>query len=191
MKLVLVTGPASEPVSVQEAADHLRVDFGDDDALISARIGAAREWAEDFTRRQFITATYDLYFDSWPAFPIVLPRPPLASVTSITYYDEDDTAAVWAASNYYVDTAAEPGRIVLKTGAVAPSVTLREANAVVVRFVAGYGAAGDVPEKVRAAILLTVGDLYENRENTVIGAGNSLVEVPFGAKALLWPLRVL
>lgn len=188
MKLQLVSGPVAEPVPLETAKDHLRVDHSDEDALIYGYVTAAREWAEAFTRRAFGSQTYDLYFDGWPRFPLTLPRAPLQSVTAIYYTDENGSEGTLSASDYLVDTAAEPGRIVLKRTAALPTVTLQETNGVRVRFVAGHE---DTPWKVQAAILVILGDLYENRENTVIMPGASRIEVPFGVKALLWPIRVL
>jgi uncharacterized phiE125 gp8 family phage protein len=188
MKLVIATAATSEPVTVADAADHLRVDFSDDDALIASQLQAAREYAETFTRRAFITRTYDLWFDEWPSFPLLLPHPPLQSVTSIKYYDEDDTEATWAATNYLVDAYSTPGRIVEKSDADSVSVTLREANAVKVTFVAGYGSASAVPEQLKAAMLLMTGDLYEHRENTITGTIVSSVNLT--VQNLLWPYRV-
>jgi uncharacterized phiE125 gp8 family phage protein len=50
MSLVLNTPPATEPVSLAEAKAHLKVDTGDDDALISALISAARTRAAGYSR---------------------------------------------------------------------------------------------------------------------------------------------
>lgn len=41
---------------------------------------------------------------------------------------------------------------------------------------------------IRAAVLLILGHLYANRENTVTGV--SVQALPMGAHALLWPYRV-
>ncbi|WP_313369173.1 head-tail connector protein [Achromobacter animicus] len=41
---------------------------------------------------------------------------------------------------------------------------------------------------VKAALLLTVGSLYEHREDAVVG--QSVAKLPRGAEALLWPHRV-
>ena len=56
------------------------------------------------------------------------------------------------------------------------------------------GTAGDAPmvanDAVRAAILLTLGKLYAYREDAVAGVSSSVIELPGGAKALLFPYRV-
>lgn len=53
------------------------------------------------------------------------------------------------------------------------------------------GTAGDSPmlvnDLIRAAILLIFGDLYQQRENTVIAA--TVESLPLGAKQLLQPFR--
>lgn len=69
MPSVLVSGPASEPVTLAEAKLHLRVETGmtDDDTLISALIVAARQVAETITRRALITQTWRLVLDQFPA----------------------------------------------------------------------------------------------------------------------------
>lgn len=191
MALKLVTGPAAEPVSVSEAKSHLRVDLADDDTLIGNYITAARQWCEAFTRRALVTQTWDLTFDYWPTYEIRLPLPPLQSVTSISYTDQDGSTSTFSSSNYFVDTTGEPGRIVLKSFATWPSVVLREAAGVTVRFVAGYGNAATVPQAIKSAMLLVVGTLYENREDVVAGQGVTLGRLPFGVDALLWPWRAL
>jgi uncharacterized phiE125 gp8 family phage protein len=69
MPFVLVTPPASEPVSLAEAKLHLRVETGmtDDDTLISALIVAARQVVETITRRALITQVWKLVLDQFPA----------------------------------------------------------------------------------------------------------------------------
>jgi uncharacterized phiE125 gp8 family phage protein len=67
--------PAAEPVSLEEAKAHLRVDGSDDDAMIGLWIAAAREAAENTCRRAFVTQEWDLYLDAFPqpSFYGVLP----------------------------------------------------------------------------------------------------------------------
>jgi hypothetical protein len=205
--LILVTPPAAEPLTLAEAKAHLRIDGTDDDALIGDLIAAARQAAEEHTRRALVTQTWRLTLDRFPAKPlpwwdgvrqgadvaaaanaIELPRPPLASVTSVTAYDDADTATVMPSADYFVDSDREPGRIVLRSGKTWPTVE-RVAGGVEVVFVAGYGAASDVPEAIRQGVLLLVGHLDENRETTAVGAAPA--EIPLGATALWRPYRVL
>lgn len=191
MGLVLLTGPAEEPATVAEAKAHLRVDTAEDDTLIGYLITAAREHVESHCRRALVTQTWDLFLDDYPAGDeIALPWPRLRSVESIQYHKEDGTSATFSSSNYAVDTASEPGRVALASGASWPTAELRPVNGFQVRFQAGYGAAGTVPRAIKQAILLIVGALYENREQIVVAQGVNISALPFGAWALLGPYRV-
>lgn len=191
MKLVLVTAPASEPITLVEAKAHLRVDFADDDTLIGAFLTAARQTAEAYTWRAFYTTTFDLFLDAFPGCDrITLPRPPLASVTGVYYTPDGSSEQTFASSNYHVDTAGEPGGVVLKTGYTWPSDTLQAVNGVRVRFVAGWASTANIPATLVHGVKLLLGHLYENREGIVVGQGISLAELPMGIKYLLDAERV-
>jgi len=166
--------PTTLPVTLQEAKDHLRVDVTDDDGLITAQINAATSWVEEYTGRQLITATYLLTLDCfpfWDTTSITLPRPPAISVTSITYTKTDETEGTVTGTDYVLDNSDDLGRhrVFLKDAFSWPSDTRNHA-AVRVLYKAGYGAAASaVPEVFKSAIKLMVGDMYENRERTVVG----------------------
>jgi uncharacterized phiE125 gp8 family phage protein len=179
MNLRLITAPAAEPVSVATAKTYLRVDGSDDDALITSLIKAAREKAEELTRRAFITQTWDMSFNEWPSdWRLKVYRPPLQSITSVKYLDSDNVEHTW--TDYTVDIASEPGVIILES---LPSASLRRSGAITVRFVAGYGAAGsNVPERINNAILALVAHWYENRES---------LDVPAGLKAVFMSERAV
>lgn len=182
MSLQLVTPPAIEPVTLDEAKAHLKVDVSDDDTLIASLIAAARARAEWHTGRAFITQSWLYARDGWPCAPFELPLPPLQSVTSITVTDTADNATVLDASLYRVDTGANPARIAWKETTLPPT-NLRNLNALEVAFTAGYGdAAADVPEAIRAAILAIVADLYLHRGDDA--------PTPDAALMLLAPYRV-
>lgn len=187
--LTRVTDPTAEPVSLAEAKTHLRVDTTADDALIASLVVAAREAIEEISGRSLMTQTWDLVFDAFPDAPFTVPRPPLASVTHITYTDKDGNESTFASANYVVDTNSEPGRVALATDAEWPSTTLYPIGAVVVRFVAGYGNAGDVPERYLQALKLVIGHWYENRE-AIATTGAMPKEMPLAVQALLWMNRV-
>jgi len=164
--------------------------YSAEDSLISGLITAAREYCQGFQNRAFVNQTWYLWLDAWPAGDYIsIPLPPLSTITAITYYDTDDTAATFAAASYFVDNINEPGRVILNYGESWPSTTLRPANAICVEYVCGYGAtSASVPQVVRQAMLLLIGHLYENRE---AGIDSALQEIPFGVKALLSLDRVV
>lgn len=182
MRLKLKTAPAVEPITLDEAKLHLRVDSTDDNALISALITTARQLAERETKRAFITQTWEMYLDTAPA-EVDIPKPPLqATGLSIRVIDEAGAETVVGATLYDVDASENsPGRVKLKSGYAWP--THRGFASFIIEFKAGYGDAGaDVPEALKQGILQLLLHLYENR-----GAE----EIPKGLKALFWPFKIL
>jgi uncharacterized phiE125 gp8 family phage protein len=178
MALVCIEPPATEPVSLSDAKLRLRVDSSDEDALIARAIVAAREYAENYTHRQLVTARYRLEMDGPPVgrrrwAELQIPRPPLASVESVRYrkpgaieYTEIDPSC------YAVDTASVPGRVILLDGW--PALDTMRPGAIAVDFTAGTE-----PERVPAgiveAILVMVGDAYENRSSIIVGTVSSQI----------------
>ena len=184
MPLILTTSPAIEPVTLDEAKAHLKVDTTDDDALIGTLISAGRAKAEWATGRAFITQGWTLAADAWPDDGVFeIPFPPLQSVASVTAYALDDTATALDPATYQVDAVSSPARLALKANA-SPPVNLRALNAVQIVFIAGYGnSESDVPALIREAILEIVADLYVNRGDTN--------DIPLAAMALLAPYRII
>ncbi len=181
MNLRLVTAPAKEPVSVQEAKDHLKILHALEDGYIGSLVKAATKMAEDFLNRALIEQEWELLFDFFPRSPINIPLPPLQSIDSVKYIDSEGVLQTLAPSEYETDTAGFIGRLSLRDGKSWPS-TKRTTNAVVVAFTAGYGDdPGNVPEPIRQGIKVAVAALYENREEA---------KLPFAAESLLWPYRV-
>jgi len=139
-----------------------------EDALLTAIITAAREHIEDITGRALITQAWDCYLDAWPGWGnnIVLPFGNLQSVTHIKWTDSDGAETTLTENtDYLVETSGDGnGRIVLPYGGSWPSGTLYPSNPIVIRIVCGWASAAAVPFKIKAALLLVAGDLYENRE---------------------------
>ncbi|NSW92315.1 MAG: phage head-tail connector protein [Firmicutes bacterium] len=188
MALKLITPPSIEPITLEEAKAHIRVDGADEDILITSLITTAREYCESFQNRAYITQVWELILDAFPASPFNIPRPPLQSVDSIKYTDSDGLETTFDSTNYIVDTDSEPGRVALATGIVWPSMTLKSIGGVKIRFTAGYGDAAAVPMMIKQAMLLLIGHWYENREASFIGHVSR--EIEFAVHALLWPERV-
>lgn len=189
----LVTAPVNAAMSVADAKAHVRVDFNDDDDYIDGLISVATKAIENETARKFITQTWDLYLDAFPASgSIRLPFGSLQSVSSLKYTDSANAESTVATTVYDVVTWEDPGRITLAYSQTWPVPTLRAAGGVVVRFVCGYGdAASDIPEPLVQAMKLTIGHLYENREEVMIGQGITSIELPRAVQSLISPYRLL
>jgi uncharacterized phiE125 gp8 family phage protein len=189
MGLKVATPPEVEPVTLAEAKAHLRLDTNTDDTYVSALITAARERVELFLRRALITQTIEYTIDGFPAGEIDLPRPPLQSIEWIKYIDTAGTLQTLPLANYVADVSSnEIARVALAWNRFWP-ITRCLINAVVIRFVAGYGdSPEDVPQAIRHGILIEIGNLYENREDVVVGQAINMMPV---SERLLWPYRAL
>lgn len=190
MGLKLVAPPEVEPITLEEAKAHLRLDGDADDAYVSALITAARERVELFLRRALTTQSFEYTLDGFPASSVIdLPRPPVQSVESIQYTDTAGNVQTLAPEDYMVDASSgEIGRVALAWNRFWP-ITRCSINSVVIQFTAGYGdAAEDVPQAIRQGILIEISNLYENREDAVVGQNVSMISV---SERLLWPYRAL
>lgn len=183
---ILVTAPDSKPVMLDEVKKHLRVDFDDDDALINALIAAATDHLDGYTGllgRALVTQTWRQDFRCF-GDRLALPLWPVAEIESVVYYDSANVEQTLSVDVYELLADARGACVALKPDQSWPSVYSR-ADAVRVTYIAGV-AAEAVPPAIRAAIMLHVGHLYENRE-AVAKAGVSLL--PLGVAALIAPYR--
>lgn len=183
--LTRTTDAANEPLSLAEAKAHLRVTHGDEDSLIESLIKAARQEAENRYKVSFITQTWKLLLDNWPASGVIeLRRGPVSSVSSVKYYNTDGVlTTLVSGTDYQKDLASRPARVVCEPDKTWPSLETDRLNAVEVIYVAGYGAdSTSLDVAIPRALLLIVGDLYLNREES---APVQLYQVPRAAAALL------
>ena len=153
--------PIAEPVTLAQAKNFLRVDFPDDDLLISGLISAARSWCEQYTERYFVSQTWRFYMDAFPgyqgrrdAFSAVvrymrlplgtqwafsLPFPPCTKVLQLQYLDANGvTQTLQQGVSYQVDLASQPARLAPAYSTFWP-VTQFVPNACWCDFVCGYG----------------------------------------------------
>ena len=185
------TAPAQEPVGLEEMKDWARIDDADSDATLAGNIIAARRWVEAFTHRALITQTFVFKIDSFPG-PITtvieLPGGNTQTLTSIAYLDTDGNSQTWASANYIADLVSEPALVGLAYNIDWPSI--REWSLpITITYDAGYGAdLGDVPEELRTAIKILAAELYENREDSIVGA--TISGVPWSSQRLADPYRI-
>ncbi|MBV9558135.1 MAG: phage head-tail connector protein [Pseudolabrys sp.] len=186
MSAILLTPPASEPLSLAEAKAWLRVEHDDDDDVITALIAAARLHVEALTRRALITQSWRLVLDGWPVTGRIDMTPaPLRTLNAARVYDAGgvthsvDTQAfvvdpAGAALSFAPWSVAQPGRV---------------AAGIELDVTAGYGDAEDVPEPLRQAIRLLLAHWYENRG--LVTSGPNVAALPATAAALLAPYRAV
>lgn len=176
MGISVVTPPATEPISLDEVKAQCRITTDTEDGSLAGYILAARQFAEGYTRRRFLTQTLDCTFDSideylsWPSvcdrrgyrrYRIDLPISPIQSVVSVSYVDFYGTTQVLAEDQYLskldqVDAYIEPAYRV-----VWPSVRF-QSSAITVRVVAGW-TIDQFPEDLRLKLLMLVSAYYDNR----------------------------
>jgi len=191
MTLLLITPPAAEPITLQEAKIHLRVDDSEEDTSISMAIQTARQEAEHMTGRALITQTWERVLDVFPAGAIQLGNPPIISITSVKYLDVNGVEQTLAGSAYTLDAVKMPGWLhPAATATTWPSTQADTPNTVRVRFSCGYGTAGSaVPANVRRWMLLRIGTLHEHRQESVVGV--SVTPLPRDyTDRLLDPVRI-
>ncbi|MEA2897462.1 MAG: hypothetical protein QOJ84_3077 [Bradyrhizobium sp.] len=186
MSAILLVPPAAEPWSVAEAKAFLRVEHGDDDAIIAALIAAARGHVEALTRRALLTQSWRFVLDAWPADGrLSLRMGPLRSVIAARVFDAVGNADSIDLETFVVDAAAN----IVASPCWSLPLPGRATAGIELDVLLGYGAvASNVPDALRHAIRLLVAHWYENRGLAAIGANVAML--PAGVDALIAPYRV-
>jgi len=187
----LDTAPTTEPVTLDDAKGHMRVDGTAEDSYIEELIAAARRHLDGHAGRlgrALITQTWTRTLAAWPA-AIELAVPPVQAVDAIEYIAPDGTTNTLDASAYRVRglDAPEPATVRRAPGTEWPEVA-DDPEAITVTFTAGYGdAPGDVPQPIRHAIKLLVTDWFEKRSASMIVDGFSTL--PTGVEEIITQYR--
>jgi uncharacterized phiE125 gp8 family phage protein len=200
--LRIITPPAAEPVSVDLARQHCRIDADYDDELVMMYVTSARMWAESWLNRALFTQAlqYNVTWAppptatplvpqslivfplNWPPLvkrPIELPRAPAVSVESITWGPIDDMQLA-DPEDYDLNLLVEPGYVAVKPQLL-PRIPQQSMS---INYTAGYGIdPAAIPAPIRHAILLLTAFLYEQR-------GDASADMPSAAKMLMWPYRL-
>ena len=198
--LSVVTAETAHAITSTEAKNWLRVDGSDDDTVIGNLIIASHNWAKRYTVRTLTTQKLKMSIDSIydadipikegsyvgidqdiTRRSIILPQSPVASISNVKYYNDEDTESTFASSSYYLDSASGPAKFVLRNGESYPT-GLRVANALEITYVAGYGGVNDVPQDIKHACLIYTAWLFEHR-----GDGTDRNSAPYQATQLLQP----
>jgi len=153
---IVVSEPAEEPVTRQEAKDRLNITDALDDSDIDMFIQSGREEAESYMERSIITQDRAMEFNHFPRDLEIL-MGPVQSVVSITYLDADGNLQTLSTSNYTLVDGKKKRSWILRASDVDWPDTYDSANAVTVTTRNGWGNAASVPASIKNAILIAVG----------------------------------
>ena len=189
MALELLTGPASEPITLAETKLYLRVDHSDEDSLISSLIQTSRLQVEAALGLALISQQWTLHADCWPLSGVVeLPLRPLISVDEIRVLSADGEAEVLDSIAIAVDRHGDRPRLTSRTGYW--PIPGQRLNGIAIDFTAGFGSdASAVPDDVRQALMALVGHWFEHRGLEQVTGAASVI--PKHVSALLAPYRAV
>jgi uncharacterized phiE125 gp8 family phage protein len=182
---VLITPPATEPVTLAEAKLYLRVDTPDEDQLIQSFLAAARLMVEAQARRMLITQGWRLVLDRWPSDGVLrLPLSPLIALIAARVYDANGAAQAVGLAAFSADQASDPPCLRVIAPVPQPG---RITGGIEIDISIGYGpSSATVPEALRQAVLRLAARWFENRGD--LSFGQSPVP-PADVLALVAPYR--
>lgn len=181
MGLSLVTAPTSNPISLVEMKEHLRivVDDNNDDNYLDDIQRAATSLFTALTQYQVMQATYLLSLDEFPYYEIEIPIIPLISVSTLLYYTSaSDTITLEENTDFYVSKSDRSAKIVPVSSW--PTAYDRP-DAVRITYIAGN--ASNIPDNLLHCIRLLVSNAYENRQPVVVGSRAE--ELPLSLKLMI------
>lgn len=187
MKLVTVTAPTEEPVSLDDAKAQVSIiDDTSHDARLLRLIKAARLQAEAHTGMRALTQTVRLELDTFPTGAIDLAVYPVASISSVQYDDTNNVQQTLVLNtNYYSDITGMTPRILPVDSW--PDTKDGKPGAVRITMVCGYTSADLVPEDFSQAVLMRLAELFDQTTESVQGMMTAPASVGF--ELLLAPHR--
>lgn len=191
MTLSIVEEPSAELLDATDPVLRqflrLEADETEQNNVLSAFCASARQFAETYTRRRFLTQTLELRRDTFGCGRIDLETGPVRDIAKVSYLD---SAGEWQdvpTTVYRLLTSSEPAGLGTRFGQTWP-VPIHEPDCVAIQFRVGYGdAASDVPADILHAVRLLAAHYYEHRDTL---AKTGMVDAPFGVKSQLNPHRI-
>jgi len=155
MKYTIVTPASTLPVSVVNVKTHLRIDsYTDHDSLIESYIKATTKTLEQRANICVSEQTWKLILEPGEVLEnIYFYKSPVKSITSIKYYDSDNSQQTISIDDYTTILSLRPAQIIFDS---VPSVYDRS-DAMEITFVGGFTA---IPDDITLAIKQRVFNVY-------------------------------
>lgn len=181
---------ADTVVSLTDIKRHVVVEHDVDDDLLTDYLNAAIDYCQKYISQPLVLTRYTVTLDCFQAFGV--PYAPLRAIEAVQYLDGDELTQTLSTDSWRVSQYTR--RPEMRFYDPLPTLADKAVGRVFVTFVAGYGAyspesgygsgypvlygenddpAYEVPNTVKQAIRLMVGDFYANRE---IQASGKLVD---------------
>lgn len=173
MSLRLITDATTEPLTLEQARRHLRIDDDNtaEDSDISDMIVTARRQAEHETGRALTSQVWERVLDEFPEAEIELGKASVINVVSIKYIDTAGIEQTLSSALYVLDADTDPGYVLPAAGVDWPQTYPDTTNAVRVRFTTGYLADSDKDRAMlRSWMRLQIGAMYAQRESLALGS---------------------
>lgn len=181
----VTAGPDCPPVSLDDLKTHARVSGSGEDSLLNMILDAVTAYAEGFTKRDFITKTYQTFRDDFRQVG-ELRRSKLQSVTTIKYLVSGALVTVSDAI-YYNTVENDFSEILLEEGESFPTDGDVRKQAIEIIFKAGFGDdPRSVPGDLKLAILQHATNYNENRGDCTLADS-----VPASAKIVYGKYRII
>lgn len=157
MRYELKTAPTALAVSVADMKDHLRIaDYSDHDAMIQTYIEAETRSFEHKSNTCLCAQTWYAYLSFEEVVEkVYLNKYPITAISSIKYYDSDNSQQTLSTDDYSVTYALRPSEIIIDD---IPAVYER-VDAMVIEFIAGFTS---VPDDIVLALKQRVFKIYNN-----------------------------
>jgi uncharacterized phiE125 gp8 family phage protein len=165
-QVIRLTQPASEPITLSEAKDSLRIPSGQtiDDDYITGLISSARDQAEQFIDMPICQAEFVIVYDFINSIRFILGYP-ASAVSSVTYRDAD---AIEQVASFTYD--AQLNELFFDETISGTSVKITITG----------GQASGYPESLKRGILMILGDLYTGRTSAeFINKAAQMMLMPF------------
>jgi len=181
-----LTDSTIQVLTTSEAKQHLRVANNADDTYIDNLIFAATKMAESYCNIQIMKTDCiqisDCWEDTFELYQSPVQNSGKLSIESIKYYDGDNVRQIWHELNYIVDKSYTPARISLAPNKNYPTIAKR-LDSIEIKYQSGYEIVSEVPKLLKQAILILVGQWYENRQEAIVG--RSVGTIPMTATYIL------
>lgn len=149
--------PISLAISLSECKNFLKIDYDEDDELLSKMITAAAQKFENYTSQALVSQTWQVMYKQFCEDDIKLPTYPVSAITKVETISYSGEHNVFATRLYEFDQASQ--RLSFK---VFPFGYFLKID-----YIAGYGDdASFIPEDIKNALLNHVAYMYENRATT-------------------------